>query len=177
MPRREMYAAKFGPQRAKQIEAMMQQTSRDEGLDFKFGGMTGPSRNGHRLVRYAQTHGGEDAQNAVMHGLWKRYFEQEVDITTLETLVEVGVEAGVGSAEEVKTYLESGKDAKAVDGEADEARGKGISGVPHYEIQGLWEISGAQEPRAFEMLFKRYKEMEAKGDAPKAETSTGTACL
>lgn len=175
--RREYYASKFGPQRAKQIEAMMIQTSHDEGLDFKFGGKTGPSRNGHRLVRYAQTHGGEDAQNAVMHGLWKRYFEQEVDITTLETLVDVGVEAGVGSAEEVRRYLESGTDAKTVDVEAEEARDKGISGVPHYEIQGLWEISGAQEPRAFEMLFKRWKDMEAKGEAPKIATSSGTACL
>jgi predicted DsbA family dithiol-disulfide isomerase len=176
-PRREMYAQKFGSQRAKQIEAMMQQTSRDEGLDFKFGGMTGPSRNGHRLVKWAQTRGGEDLQNRVMLGLWRRYFEQEVDITTLETLVETGVEAGLGSAEEVKRYLESGEDAKKVDKEADEARDKGISGVPHYEIQGLWEVSGAQEPRAFEMLFKRYKDMEAKGDVPEVDTSNGTACL
>jgi predicted DsbA family dithiol-disulfide isomerase len=155
---------------------MMVQTSHDEGLDFKFGGKTGPSRNGHRLVRYAQTHGGEDAQNAVQLGLWRRYFEQEIDITTLETLVDVGVEAGVGSAEEIREYLESGADAKAVDEEADEAREKGISGVPHYEIQGLWEISGAQEPRAFEMLFKRYKSMEEKGEAPSVATSKGTVC-
>lgn len=178
--RRSYYASKFGPQRAKQIEATMIQTSHAEGLDFKFGGKTGPSRNGHRLVRYAQTAGGEDAQNAVMHGLWRRYFEQEVDITTLETLVEVGVEAGLGTQEEVKAYLESGRDAKEVDEEAEEAREKGISGVPHYEIQGRWEVSGAQEPRAFEQLFRRWKEMEARGEAPKvsgAAGGNGTACL
>ena len=95
-PRREMYAEKFGPQRAQQIEAMMTQVSRAEGLDFKFGGMTGPSRNGHRLVWYAQEKGGEEAQDAVMQGLWKRYFELEVDVTELEVLVQVGVEAGLG---------------------------------------------------------------------------------
>lgn len=128
--RREYYASKFGPERGKQIEAMMIQTAKGEGLDFSFDGNTGPSRNGHRLVRYAQTHGGEDAQNAVMLGLWRRYFEQAVDITTLDTLVDVGVEAGLGAAEEVKRYLESGADAKEVDQEADDARRKGINGVP-----------------------------------------------
>ena len=113
-----------------------------------------------------------------MMGLLNRYFEQEVDITTLDTLVEVGVEAGLGSAEEVKKYLESGDDAKLVDQEAEEERDKGISGVPHYEIQGLWEVSGAQEPRAFEQLFKRWKDMEARGTAPSVpQGSNGNACL
>ena len=178
-PRREYYAEKFGPQRAKQIEATMIQTAAGEGLNFSFGGNTGPSRNGHRLVHYAQNHGGEESQNAVMLGLWRRYFEQEVDITTLETLIDVGVEAGLGSAEDVKKYLESGDDATLVDEEAEEARDKNISGVPHYEIQGLWEVSGAQDPRAFEQLFKRWKDMEAQGKVPKTDSEkvNGNACL
>lgn len=178
-PRREMYAEKFGAARAKQMEAMMGQTAASEGLDFKFGGMTGPSRNGHRLVKWAQDHGGEEGQNKAMLGLWRRYFEQEVDITTLETLVDVGVEAGLGSAEEVKKYLESGDDAKLVDEEAEEAREKQISGVPHYEIQNMWEVSGAQDPRAFEQLFKRWKDMESQGKVPKtqSEKEVGNACL
>lgn len=163
--RRDYYASKFGPDRGKQIEAMMIQTAASEGLNFSFDGNTGPSRNGHRLVRHAQSAGGETSQNDVMLGLWRRYFEQAVDITTLDTLTEIGVEAKLGSEADVKAYLESGKDAREVDEEAEEARSKGISGVPHYEIQGVWEVSGAQEPRAFESLFKRWKEMEKRGDA------------
>ena len=135
------------------------------GLDFSFGGRTGPSRNGHRLVHYAQNHGGEEAQNKAMIGLWKRYFEQEVDITTLDTLVDVGVEAELGTADEIRRYLETGDDANLVDEEAEEARDKGISGVPNYEIQGVWEVSGAQDPSAFEQLFKRWKTREAQVQA------------
>jgi len=179
-PRREHYAAKFGAQRAKQIEAMMIQTAAGEGLDFKFGGMTGVSRNGHRLVHWAQHHGGEDAQNQVMLGLWRRYFEQEVDITTLETLIEIGLEAGLGTRDEIKTYLESGKDGEEVDRMAEEARMKGISGVPNYEINGMWEVSGAQDPLAFRKLFRRYKDMEAKGQEGGdngGKTATGNGCL
>ena len=178
-PRREMYAAKFGPERAKQIEARMAQISADEGLHFKFGGMTGPSRNGHRLVYYAQNHGGEEAQNNVMLGLWRRYFEQEVDVTTLDTLVEVGVEAGLGSAQDIKAYLESGKDGEEVDRLAEEMSLKGINGVPHYEINDHWEVSGAQDPVAFTRLFQRWKDLEEKGQvsgvAPKGPDAN--ACL
>ena len=154
-----MYAEKFGGERAKQIEKRMSQVSQSEGLDFKFGGNTGVSRNGHRLIYHAQQHG-EEAQNKTMLGLWKRYFEQETDITQLDVLVETGVEAELGTAEDVKAYLESGKDGKTVDILAEDARQKGISGVPNYEIQGRFEVSGAQEPAAFEALFKRYKAME-----------------
>lgn len=164
---------KFGPERSKQIEAMMKQTAAGEGLNFKFGGNTGPSRNGHRLVYYAQNHGGEEAQNATMLGLWRRYFEQEVDITTLETLIEVGLEAKLGTREEIKEYLESGRDGEEVDKIADEARNKGISGVPNYEINDLWEVSGAQDPLAFQKLFQRWKDMEAKGQVPKGVGSDG----
>lgn len=176
--RKDYYASKFGEERSRQMQAMMIETARKEGLDFKYGGQTGPSRNGHRLVHYAQNHGGEEAQNKAMLGLWKRYFEQETDITTLETLVDIGVESGLGTAEEVKKYLESGADAKLVDEEAEQARQGGISGVPNYEIQGAWEVSGAQDPLAFERLFKRWKNMEAQGKAGGAEKSAdGTACL
>lgn len=164
-PRQEVYAEKFGSERAQQITTMMAQVSASEGLHFKFGGKTGVSRNGHRLVHYAQNHGGEEAQNKTMVGLWRRYFEQEVDITELDVLVEIGVEAGLGRAEEVKKYLERGDDGREVDLLAEEARQKGISGVPHYEIQGTWQISGAQEPLAFETVFKRWKNMDNKEKA------------
>jgi len=160
--RQEHYAEKFGPERAAMITRNMAQVSASEGLNFKFGGKTGVSRNGHRLVHYAQNHGGEESQNKTMLGLWRRYFEQEVDITELDVLVETGVEAGLGSSEEIKKYLESGDDGREVDLLAEEARDKGISGVPHYEIQGLWEVSGAQDPSAFEALFKRWKNSESK---------------
>lgn len=182
-PRREVYLEKFGPERARQIEVTMKQTAANEGLDFKFGGNSGPSRNGHRLVYYAQNHGGEEAQNATMLGLWRRYFEREVDITTLDTLVEVGLEAKLGSEAEIREYLLSGRDGDEVDRIADEARDKGISGVPNYEINDQWEVSGAQDPLAFQKLFRRWKDVEAQrqGAAQTAKDegkpANGNGCL
>lgn len=177
--RREAYAEKFGPARAKQLEVMMKQTAAGEGLDFQFGGMTGVSRNGHRLVHWAQHHGGEEAQNEVMLGLWRRYFEQEVDITTLETLVEVGLEAKLGTKDEITAYLESGKDGVEVDKLAEEARIKGVNGVPNYVINDHWEISGAQDPIAFVRLFQRWKEIQAKAQTSESapKVPNGNGCL
>ncbi|KAK5944541.1 hypothetical protein PMZ80_003823 [Knufia obscura] len=180
--KREMYASKFGPERGKQIEERIIATAAGEGLKFSFGGNTGISRNGHRLVYYGQTHGGEEGQNSVMLGLWKRYYEREVDITTLETLTEVGVEAGLGTAEEIREYLESGRDGVEVDKLAEEQRMNGISGVPNYVLMDTWEVSGAQEPTVFLQLFQRWKDMEAKGQVKGVEQETtkangASACL
>ena len=140
----------------------MIETAAQEGLSFTFDGNTGISRNGHRLVYYGQNHGGEEAQNAVMLGLWKRYYEQGVDITRLDVLTEVGVEAGLGSAEEVKEYLESGRDGVQVDKLAEESRLNGTSGVPEYILMDNWQVSGAQDPKVFSQLFLRWKAMEEK---------------
>lgn len=180
--KRDYYAQKFGPERGKAIEERLIATAAEEGLKFSFGGNTGVSRNGHRLVYYGQTHGGERAQNDVMLGLWKRYYEREVDITTLETLTEVGVEAGLGTAEEVREFLESGRDGVEVDKLAEKSRMNGISGVPNYVLMDMWEISGAQDPNVFERLFERWKQMEAAGKVEgfkdgQVENGGASACL
>lgn len=181
--KRDYYAQKFGPERGKAIEERLVATAAEEGLKFSFGGNTGISRNGHRLVYYAQNHGGERAQNDVMLGLWRRYYEREVDITTLETLTEVGVEAGLGSESEVREYLESGRDGVEVDQLAEKSRMNGISGVPNYVLMDTWEVSGAQDPNVFGQLFERWKKMEADGKVKgfkneKAEQgSAAAACL
>lgn len=129
-----------------------------------------------------QTHGGERAQNDVMLALWKRYYEREVDITRLDVLVEVGVEAGLGTEKEVREYLESGKDGVEVDKLAEESRMNGISGVPNYVLMDTWEVSGAQDPNVFEQLFERWKGMEAEGKVKangngETEKASGGACL
>lgn len=115
-----------------------------------------------------------------MLGLWKRYYEREVDITELDVLVEVGTESGLGTAEEIKEYLVNGRDGVEVDKLAEEQRMNGISGVPNYVLMNLWEVSGAQDSNVFTSLFQRWKDMEAKGQVEKFEPNEETkasACL
>lgn len=121
-------------------------------------------------------HGGEEAQNKAMLGLWHRYFEREVDITKLDVLVNTGVEAGLGSPEEIKAYLESGNDVDKVDRKALEASFGGVSGVPHYTIQRRYEVSGGQEPDVFKEIFEKVKAGDESGKAEKKPVADGEVC-
>lgn len=176
VPRSEAFHERFGTQRTAQIIQYMGQLGAQEGLPFKFGGNTGSSRNGHRLIHYAKTHGGEEAQNKAMLGLWHRYFEQETDITRLDVLVDTGVEAGLGKPEDIKAYLESGKDVETVDKEAVKASMGGVNGVPHYTIQGKYEISGGQDPEVFKDIFDKIKARNEDGKTEKRPTASGETC-
>ncbi|KAK3302627.1 uncharacterized protein B0T15DRAFT_543478 [Chaetomium strumarium] len=62
--------------------------------------------------------------------LFGDYFEGTGDITSYDTLVRVGVRAGI-DGEEVRARLESGKGGAEVDAQVGDAKSKGIRGVPH----------------------------------------------
>jgi len=89
-----------------------------------------------------------------MEALFTSYFEHEKDITSREVLVDAAVEAGLDE-KEAKSWLEGGKGGSEVDKEVQEAQLKGVSGVPHFEINGRFEVEGAQESSAFVKLFER----------------------
>ena len=125
-----------------------------------------------------------------MLGLWKRYYEREIDITELDVLVEVGVEAGLGTAQEIKDYLlaqgdkkeEALRDVRDIDRETEDASlGKGISGVPNYEVgiagtRERYQVSGAQEPRLFEAVFGKFAALEGEGQLTAVPGLDGEAC-
>lgn len=123
------------------------------GINFKFGGKTGNTRDAHRLVQLGKLKGGQ-SQTKVMEALFTSYFEHEKDITSREVLVDAAVEAGLDE-KEAKSWLEGGKGGSEVDKEVQEAQLKGVSGVPHFEINGRFEVEGAQESSAFVKLFER----------------------
>ncbi len=99
-------------------------------------------------------------QNAVVLQLFQSYFEADGDITALDTLLEAGVKGGLDRAE-VRDWLETGEGGGQVDKEVEEAKEKGIHGVPHFTIQGKYVVDGAQDPQDFLEVFVRVKETEA----------------
>lgn len=129
------------------------------GIDFKFGGKTGNTRDSHRLIQLAKTKGPE-MQTKVAEELFKRYFEQEEDITSHSVLQAAAEKAGL-EGPETKEWLESDKGGKEVDKEVAEAQMKAVSGVPHFTLQDKHEIGGAQDPEAFVQIFERIKAAES----------------
>ena len=131
---------------------------KEAGINFKFGGKTGNTRDSHRLVVLGKTKGPNE-QTRVVEELFKSYFEEEGDITSHDMLRDAGVRAGLDEME-VKHWLASDKGGEEVDTGVSEAQIRGVNGVPNFVLQGKYEIGGAQDAEAFVKIFERVKEME-----------------
>ncbi|KAL8782224.1 MAG: hypothetical protein Q9213_005590 [Squamulea squamosa] len=158
--KRQYYTSKFGSERTPMMFDRLASVGKDVGIDFKFGGKTGNTRDSHRLIQLAKTKGPE-MQTKVVEELFKGYFEHEEDITSRDYLAAAAEKAGLGQAE-IKDWLESDKGGKEVDREVVEAQMRAVSGVPHFILQDKYEIGGAQDPEAFVQIFERIKAMESK---------------
>jgi SWI/SNF related-matrix-associated actin-dependent regulator of chromatin subfamily C len=159
--KREWYMQKFGPDRMAAIEPRLRQAFENAGIEnFSMGGNTGPTMDAHRLVAYAETlDTSGDIQNALMEGLFSRYFTQERAPCDKEALLDACKEAGVTDAESV--LEDSSKFLLDVE---DQLRtySRGVSGVPHFIISNgsskRLQFGGAQPPETFEDAFEELLE-------------------
>lgn len=147
---------RFGPQRLAALQQRLKSMGREEGINFGFSGKVGNTRDSHRLIQFGKTKG-EEVENRVVLELFKSYFEGDGDITSHDTLIEAAVKAGLDKAE-VKDWLDTDKGGNEVDKEVQEAYAKDIHGVPHFTIQGKYEVDGAQDTQAFLEAFANVKE-------------------
>ncbi|KAK7512969.1 DSBA-like thioredoxin domain-containing protein [Phyllosticta citriasiana] len=132
----------------------MTQMGKLEGINFKWGGKTGNTRDSHRLIELGKQ---RNKQTRVVEELFAAYFENEKDITSHVVLQEAAIKAGLDEAE-VKDWLSSDKGGKEVDQEVRQAQLRGISGVPNFTINDRYVVGGAQEADAFVKLFSESKE-------------------
>ncbi|KAF2088615.1 thioredoxin-like protein [Saccharata proteae CBS 121410] len=153
--KQQRYERKFGAARTTMMQQRLAAIGDAEGIAFKFGGRTGNTRNSHRLVQLGKTKG-PDRQTRVIEELFAAYFENEQDVSDVGVLQKAGEKAGLG-AEEVKEWLASDKGGKEVDEEVERAQRRFISGVPHFTINGKYELGGAQEAEAFLEAFEKVK--------------------
>ncbi len=157
MDKTAYYQSRFGA-RTEPMFARLAQIGKEVGINFKFGGKTGNTRDSHRLVQLGKTKS-PAVQTRVVEELFAAYFENEGDITNHQVLLDAAVKAGLdkGEAEE---WLKSDKGGKEVDREVEEAQRNQITGVPNFTIQGKYEVGGAQDPGVFLRLFEKIKAEE-----------------
>ena len=151
----KMYQSKFGVERTALIFERLAHTGADLGINFKFGGKTGNTRNSHRLVQLGKMKS-PAIQTRVVEELFAAYFETELDITDMAVLKAAGVRAGL-EEKEVADWLDSDNGGKEVDEEVRKAKMQFISGVPNFTVQGKYEIGGAQDPEVFLKVFEDIK--------------------
>lgn len=98
----------YGKGYADAVLQNIQLAAKEAGLNLKFNGQTGTTRNGHRLIQHAQRIGGFEKAESTLHSLFKLYHEEEFDITQLSVLTDVGVERRLSSicgAEKMARWL------------------------------------------------------------------------
>lgn len=166
------YSQKFGTERTAMIFSRLTQIGRSVNINFKFGGKLGNTRNSHRLVQLGKTKS-PAIQTKVVEALFSAYFENEQDITNLDVLKQAGITAGL-NATEVEDWLASGQGGEEVDDEVLRATKQHITGVPHFTINGKYQVEGAQDPAVFLQLFEEIKV----NDTKKVQTniSNGESC-
>lgn len=156
-----MYETKFGGSNLQALLGRLRAVGAGEGINFAFGGNTGSTRDSHRVIYQVGKHYGGEKQTLVAKGLFKSYFEQEGNVTDKKVLLQAAVGSGAGLSEkEVKGWLDSDVGGAEVDREAQEASANWIQGVPHFLIQGVYPVEGAEDPGQFLRVFKAVKNAE-----------------
>mmetsp|Transcript_14477 Transcript_14477/g.34222 ORF Transcript_14477/g.34222 Transcript_14477/m.34222 type:complete len:152 (+) Transcript_14477:256-711(+) len=146
-----MYNEKFGAARIAQMLPMMAARFGEVGLTYSIGGNTGNTLDSHRLAAHALKVGGETMQNRLMEELFLNYFCEEKYLGDRAVLVAAALKAQVPEAEQVL----DDKSAMLEETKQDLAKyGRGISGVPHFIIDGKYGIGGAQPTEAFVEIFE-----------------------
>jgi predicted DsbA family dithiol-disulfide isomerase len=95
--------------------------------------------------------------------MFKAYFDELEDIGQLDTVVRLGVEAGLPEAA-LRVALESGRYRVQVDDALHWARQIGVTGVPTFVFDEKHGVVGAQDHEVFVQV------MEQLGRAPRSTT-------
>lgn len=151
--RRKMLMAKYGwsQQQVEAIDAKMEQTAARDGLEYHLtaSGLTGNTSEAHQLVHLA---GDRGIQDQVIERFFRAYFTEQRSLFDAESLVALGIEAGLDE-QDIRYVLGEGTYVEAVADDNHEARRLGANGVPFFVIDDRYGISGAQPIEVFiEML-------------------------
>ena len=141
-------AVKYGKTRewSVSVHNQMTETAKREGLTYNFDkAIIANSFDAHRLIQLAKTKGLADA---VEEGLFKAYFTEGKNISDHNTLMQIGMAAGLGVIE-IGEMLNSDAFANEVHKDVEMARTLGINGVPFFLLDERYGISGAQPMEVF----------------------------
>jgi len=166
---------------ARGMQEHMTQVAAAEGLAFRFDlARSGNTVDAHRLLHLAAERG---VQDTVKERLLSAYLCEGEPISDRETLLRLGVEAGL-AADEARAVLESERFLADVRADEGEAAALGITGVPFFVVDRRYGVSGAQPAEVLlEMLQRAWADAHpltmvgarAAGAAGAGTASAGTA--
>jgi len=150
-------------------------TARQIGLIYNFDkAIPANTFNAHRLSHLAKHYG---LQNEIEEKLFAAYFSKGKNVDDIQTLVQIGIETGLDSAE-VKNTLDSNKYTDEVRNDIYEAHQMDISGVPYFLFNNKHVVSGAQESYVFlETLEKSFLAWNKENPEKQTKVLHGQTCV
>ena len=139
----EFVGPKFGgAARAQAIFSHVAGVGAADGLEFRFDRVAraNDTRDAHRLILFARTHGREWA---MAEALFAAYFRDGVDLEDRAALVALAEATGLPAAP-ARAWLESREGEAGVEAARADAARLGIRGVPFFVFNGELGVSGAQ---------------------------------
>lgn len=160
--RKSHYKKKFGdsPQ-YKAAREHLQTLGEQLGIAFDFHreARIANTLDAHRLIRWAKSAEAEvpDAQELVVEGLMKAYFEEGQFLGDHSFLQNVAKSAGMDGAL-VGSLLASDQDRGMIQQDVHRAQQMGVSGVPFFIFDGKAGVSGAQDKDTLVQVIDRLSE-------------------
>lgn len=129
----------------------------EEGLTYDLGNaVVANSRNAHRLLHLAKSKG---KQAEFKEALLRGYFEEGKNIDDLETLKELGKQAGL-NPDEIEATFSSADFTEEVIQDIQRAQQIGVQGVPFFVINEKFALSGAQPTDTFKQALQKVQTEE-----------------
>lgn len=146
--------ARFGDAaRLDRVNARIAALGEEDGIAFQFDRMKRipNTLDAHRMIRWAAVEG---RANALVEALQALYFCRGADISKRETLLRAAREAGLDPVV-IGMLLDGEADREAVLAEAEEARRRGVTGVPTLIVAGRHALVGVQEAEEIASLLNQ----------------------
>lgn len=150
---RQYLVGKFGSEsKFLQLTNHVKEIAAQEGLEYNMDlQKTSPNtRNAHRIILVAKEDG---KQVEVVEALFKAYFTDGVDLSRIDNLIDIAVQAGMERTK-IQQLLDSTTGKLEIEMAEKELQDLGITGVPFYIIDNKFAISGAQSAEAFVKAFE-----------------------
>jgi predicted DsbA family dithiol-disulfide isomerase len=134
------------PRQAAQMHERLTRLGHQAGIEYDFDrAVVANTFDAHRLVHFAREYGREDE---LVERLFVAYFTEGRNVGDRPTLVALAQDLAI-DAGATKQMLDSDRYADAVRSDIREAAQLGIDGVPFFDFDRKYAVSGAQEMSTF----------------------------
>jgi len=145
----------IGKERFTKLEAAISKWAEEKGIPISFRGVMSQTTRAHRLCQLAYRLCGQNLQIPLLCAVFKAHMEEGKDIADINVLADLAQNTGTMSRADAIAFLESDELVKEVNAMCDDARSKGITGVPMTIIDGKWAVSGGQSSDVFIQIFRK----------------------